>query len=62
MTTLVPHPPYTQDELDSLYPKTLKLQLVQIVSQFSVLGVSLVNPCLCSFRYPEKEGTTGDGV
>lgn len=31
MTTLTPRPPYTQDELDSLYPKTLKLQLVQIV-------------------------------
>ena len=31
MTTLVPRPPYTQDELESLYPKTLKLQLVQIV-------------------------------
>lgn len=31
MTTLVPRPPYTQDELDRLYPKNLKLQLVQIV-------------------------------
>lgn len=31
MTTLSPRPPYTQDELESLYPKTLKLQLVQIV-------------------------------
>ena len=31
MTTLVPRPPYTSDELDRLYPKALKLQLVQIV-------------------------------
>lgn len=31
MTTLVPPPPYTQDELDRLYPNNLKLQLVQIV-------------------------------
>ncbi|KAK4693947.1 hypothetical protein P7C71_g3547, partial [Lecanoromycetidae sp. Uapishka_2] len=30
MTTLDPRPPYSQDELDHLYPKTLKLQLVQI--------------------------------
>ena len=31
MTTLVPRPPYTQEELDRLYPKKLKLQMVQIV-------------------------------
>ena len=31
MTTLVPRPPYTQEELDRLYPKSLKLQLVQVV-------------------------------
>ena len=31
MTTLVPRPPYSQHELDQLYPQTLKLQLVQIV-------------------------------
>lgn len=33
MTTLVPRPPYTQDELARLYPKTLKLQLVQVVCE-----------------------------
>ena len=32
MTTLVPREPYSQDELDRLYPKQLKLQLVQVVS------------------------------
>lgn len=32
MTTLVPRGPYSQEELDRLYPKELKLQLVQIVS------------------------------
>ncbi|MDI1487705.1 MAG: hypothetical protein OHK93_006976 [Ramalina farinacea] len=31
MTTLVPRGPYSQEELDRLYPKELKLQLVQIV-------------------------------
>ena len=33
MTTLVPRPPYTQDELAHLYPNTLKLQLVQVVCE-----------------------------
>lgn len=32
MTTLVPRPPYSQEELDKLYPKGLNLELVQIVS------------------------------
>ena len=31
MTTYVPRPPYSQEELDRLYPKQLKLQLVQVV-------------------------------
>ena len=31
MTTLIPRPPYSQEELESLYPKRLKLQLVQVV-------------------------------
>ncbi|KAH7037680.1 histidine acid phosphatase [Microdochium trichocladiopsis] len=31
MTTLVPRPPYTDDELRSLYPAGLELQLVQIL-------------------------------
>ncbi|KAK8090161.1 acid phosphatase [Apiospora hydei] len=31
MTTLTPRPPYTQDELQSLYPPGLDLQLVQIL-------------------------------
>ncbi|RDW90232.1 putative acid phosphatase [Aspergillus mulundensis] len=30
MTTLIPHAPYSQDEIDKLYPKELKLQLVQV--------------------------------
>lgn len=33
MTTLVPRPPYTQDELARLYPNSLKLQLVQVVCE-----------------------------
>jgi hypothetical protein len=31
MTTHVPRPFYSQEELDRLYPKELELQLVQIV-------------------------------
>ncbi|KAI0456141.1 histidine acid phosphatase [Xylaria acuta] len=31
MTTLVPRPPYSKDELKSLYPANLELQLVQIL-------------------------------
>ncbi|KAF4301323.1 putative histidine acid phosphatase protein [Botryosphaeria dothidea] len=31
MTTLTPHSPYTPEELNQLYPKDLKLQLVQVL-------------------------------
>ncbi|KIX07232.1 uncharacterized protein Z518_01885 [Rhinocladiella mackenziei CBS 650.93] len=31
MTSLIPRPPYTQEELDRLYPKGLELRLVQIL-------------------------------
>ncbi|KAI0118808.1 histidine phosphatase superfamily [Nemania sp. FL0031] len=31
MTSLVPRPPYNKDEIQSLYPATLELQLVQIL-------------------------------
>lgn len=31
MTTLIPREPYAKDELARLYPKELKLQLVQVV-------------------------------
>ena len=44
MTTLVPRPPYTRDELDRLYPKKLNLQLVQIVSPFSFWEVQFIYP------------------
>lgn len=37
MTTLVPRGPYTQEELDKLYPKGLELRLVQIVSSLASL-------------------------
>ncbi|CAL5867008.1 uncharacterized protein PFLUO_LOCUS1220 [Penicillium psychrofluorescens] len=30
MTTLIPREPYSREELDRLYPKDLKLQLVQV--------------------------------
>jgi acid phosphatase len=31
MTTFIPRPSYSQEEIDKLYPKELELQLVQIV-------------------------------
>ena len=31
MTTLVPRPPYSSEELDRLYPKDLELRLVQVL-------------------------------
>ncbi|KAI1645414.1 phosphoglycerate mutase-like protein [Daldinia loculata] len=31
MTSLIPRPPYTEDELKTLYPENLQLQLVQIL-------------------------------
>lgn len=31
MTTLTPREPYSQEEINKLYPKELKLQLVQVV-------------------------------
>ena len=31
MTTLVPRRPYSQEELDKLYPKDLELRLVQVL-------------------------------
>lgn len=31
MTTLTPRPPYSQQEIEQLYPKHLQLQLVQVV-------------------------------
>lgn len=36
MTTFVPRPPYSQQELDKLYPKELELQLVQVVRQVAM--------------------------
>lgn len=48
MTTLTPRPPYTPDELDRLYPKTLQLRLVQIVRYMVYLGVS---PLLSGEQY-----------
>lgn len=43
MTTLVPREPYSQEELDRLYPRDLKLQLVQVVSA----GKSTPPDCPC---------------
>jgi acid phosphatase len=39
MTTLIPREPYSPEELARLYPKSLKLQLVQVVSLLETLIV-----------------------
>ena len=31
MTTLVPRPAYSQEEIDKLYPRDLELRLVQVL-------------------------------
>ena len=66
MTTLVPRPPYTQEELARLYPNSLKLQLVQVVCRvFHLqrlpirLGTYLYhaeNLWLLTFRYRSSFG------
>lgn len=42
MTTLIPREPYSEGELDRLYPKGLQLQLVQVVCVYFPLP-SLAN-------------------
>ena len=42
MTTLIPRDPYSKEELERLYPKGLKLQLVQVVSR--------ADPCACTLH------------
>lgn len=46
MTTLTPREPYSQEELEQLYPKDLKLQLVQVVGCAELLYTvqSMVEP------------------
>ena len=66
MTTLVPRPPYTPDELARLYPNNLKLQLVQVVCEVLLfqrlpieVGIYLYhtgNMCLLTFRYHSSFG------
>lgn len=41
MTSLQPRAPYTQEELERLYPKGLQLQLVQIVRQHITLLIHM---------------------
>jgi hypothetical protein len=43
MTTFVPRPPYSREELDRLYPKNLKLQSVQIVRDQSFVTCASSN-------------------
>ena len=39
MTTFVPRAPYTKEELEQLYPKSLELEFVQIVGYCLVLSI-----------------------
>jgi len=41
MSSLQPRGPYSQKELDKLYPKNLELQLVQIVRLFQNFNFSI---------------------
>jgi len=56
MTTLVPRGPYSREELDSLYPRGLQLQLVQVVSSkyshFSAIVLAAFLPALRNFSKP----------
>ena len=49
MTTLKPRPPYSQDELDRLYPKSLQLEQVQIVSEKNTLRRGEMNDAFAHF-------------
>jgi len=57
MTTLVPREPYSREELGSLYPKGLQLQLVQIVSsRYSLLFAIVVVAFMSALRHFFKHG------
>ena len=54
MTTLVPRPPYSKAELDELYPKSLQLQLVQVVSHTNFIRCPSVTALLLSLVVEES--------
>lgn len=47
MASLVPRPPYTEDELETLYPETLQLQQVQIVSTLGLRAFLALSEHTC---------------
>lgn len=59
MTTFVPRPPYTREELEQLYPRSVQLQLVQVVSSlqqcwFWLFLVSVYNVVIKVNLFPDK--------
>ena len=53
MTTLVPRPPYSQEELNKLYPAELELRLVQVLLRHGErvpVSVRFQNVLLLSFH------------
>ncbi|PLB33444.1 putative acid phosphatase [Aspergillus candidus] len=49
MTTLIPRGPYSEDELAQLYPKELKLQLVQVVCERTPVSSRFQNAGLAPY-------------
>lgn len=61
MTTLVPRGPYSQEELDGLYPKNLELQLVQVIlrhGERAPVSARFQNAGLAPY-WPYCNGTSG---
>jgi hypothetical protein len=46
MASLRPRPPYSEEELEKLYPKNLELQLVQVVCSSLLLDIFLIDRCI----------------
>lgn len=55
MTTLVPRPPYSEEELRKLYPKDLELQLVQVLLRHGER--SPVSARFLNARFPQVEAS-----
>ncbi|KAK4964257.1 hypothetical protein LTR28_003903 [Elasticomyces elasticus] len=59
MTTFEPRSPYSQEELASLYPKQLQLQLVQVTGRIATPPGNL--PTSSRLQETAHNGTTSDG-
>jgi acid phosphatase len=48
MASLRPRPPYSQEELEKLYPKNLELQLVQVVRDSRSVDIFRIDKSVAS--------------